>query len=68
MNIASRLAGFGWLIIIRHNDTCISAYGYNRSLPLQQGAEVKAGQKIAEMRKLQGSAFRVACNESRPIR
>lgn len=52
----SGLAGFGQLIIIKHNDTYISAYGHNRSLLVQQGAEVKAGQKIAEMGKLQGSA------------
>jgi lipoprotein NlpD len=51
----SGLAGFGQLIIIKHNDTYISAYGHNRSLLVQEGAEVKAGQKIAEMGKLQGS-------------
>jgi lipoprotein NlpD len=51
----SGLVGFGQLIIIKHNDTYISAYGYNRSLLVQQGAEVKAGQKIAEMGKLQGN-------------
>ncbi len=52
----SGLAGFGQLIIIKHNDTYISAYGHNRSLLVEQGVEVKAGQKIAEMGKLQGSA------------
>jgi lipoprotein NlpD len=52
----SGLVGFGQLIIIKHNDTYISAYGHNRSLLVQQGAEVKAGQKIAEMGKSQGSA------------
>jgi lipoprotein NlpD len=52
----SGLAGFGQLIIIKHNDTYISAYGHNRSLLVREGAEVKAGQKIAEMGKLQRSA------------
>jgi lipoprotein NlpD len=50
----SGLAGFGQLIIIKHNDTYISAYGHNRSLLVKEGAEVKTGQKIAEMGKLQG--------------
>jgi lipoprotein NlpD len=52
----SGLAGYGQLVIIKHNDTYISAYGHNRSLLVQEGTEVKAGQKIAEMGKLQGSA------------
>jgi lipoprotein NlpD len=51
----SGLAGFGQLIIIKHNDTYISAYGHNRSLLVREGEEVKAGQKIAEMGKLQGA-------------
>jgi lipoprotein NlpD len=52
----SGLAGFGQLIIIKHNDTYISAYGHNRKLLVDEGAEVKAGQKIAEMGKLEGNA------------
>lgn len=51
----SGLAGFGQLIIIKHNDTYISAYGHNRNLLVKEGDEVKAGQKIAEMGKLQGA-------------
>lgn len=51
----SGLAGFGQLIIIKHNDTYISAYGHNHSLLVKEGQEVKAGQKIAEMGKLQGA-------------
>jgi lipoprotein NlpD len=51
----SGLAGFGQLIIIKHNDTYISAYGHNQSLLVREGVEVKAGQKIAEMGKQQGS-------------
>ncbi|HEX5056011.1 MAG TPA: peptidoglycan DD-metalloendopeptidase family protein [Gammaproteobacteria bacterium] len=50
------LSGFGQLIIIKHNDTYISAYGHNRNLLVAEGAEVKAGQKIAEMGKLGGNA------------
>lgn len=51
----SGLAGFGQLVIIKHNDTYISAYGHNRKLLVKEGDEVKAGQKIAEMGKLQGN-------------
>jgi lipoprotein NlpD len=51
----SGLAGFGQLIIIKHNDTYISAYGHNSRLLVKEGDEVKAGQKIAEMGKLQGN-------------
>lgn len=51
----SGLAGFGQLVIIKHNDTYISAYGHNRKLLVNEGDEVKAGQKIAEMGKLQGN-------------
>lgn len=50
----SGLAGFGQLIIIKHNDTYISAYGHNSRLLVREGDAVKAGQKIAEMGKLQG--------------
>src|SRR5690606_18371440 len=43
------LIGYGQLLIIRHNDTYLTAYGYNRRLLVEQGDEVKRGQKIAEM-------------------
>lgn len=43
------LIGYGQLVIIRHNDTYLTAYGYNRRLLVEQGDEVKRGQKIAEM-------------------
>ncbi len=45
----SGLRGYGELIIIKHNDTFISAYGHNRRLLVNEGQTVKAGQKIAEM-------------------
>lgn len=45
----SGLRGYGELIIIKHNDTFISAYGHNRRLLVEEGQAVKAGQQIAEM-------------------
>jgi lipoprotein NlpD len=43
------LIGYGNLVIIKHDDTYLSAYGHNRRLLVQEGNEVKQGQKIAEM-------------------
>lgn len=43
------LIGYGQLIIIKHDDTYLSAYGYNDRLLVAQGDEVARGQKIAEM-------------------
>lgn len=45
----SGLRGYGELVIIKHNDTFISAYGHNRRLLVNEGQTVKAGQQIAEM-------------------
>ncbi len=43
------LIGYGNLVIIKHNDTWLSAYGHNRLLAVKEGQRVRAGQKIAEM-------------------
>ena len=45
----SGLIGYGQLIIIKHNDTYLSAYGYNRSLLVKEGQEIRRGQQIATM-------------------
>jgi lipoprotein NlpD len=45
----SGLIGYGNLVIIKHNDTYLSAYGHNRRLLVKEGAAVKQGEKIAEM-------------------
>ncbi|MCJ0972797.1 peptidoglycan DD-metalloendopeptidase family protein [Pseudomonas sp. PS1] len=45
----SGLRGYGELVIIKHSDTYVSAYGHNRRLLVQEGQQVKAGQSIAEM-------------------
>jgi lipoprotein NlpD len=45
----SGLRGYGNLVIIKHNDTYLSAYAHNRSVLVKQGENVAKGQKIAEM-------------------
>ncbi len=45
----SGLIGYGRLIIIKHNDNYLSAYGHNRKLLVRQDQRVTKGQKIAEM-------------------
>ncbi len=45
----SGLIGYGKLIILKHNDTYLSAYGYNASLLVTEGDPTRKGQKIATM-------------------
>lgn len=45
----SGLAGYGELIIIKHDEQFLSAYGHNSKLLVKEGDAVKAGQKIAEV-------------------
>ena len=45
----SGLIGYGELIIVKHNDTYLSAYGYNASLLVKEGDQIAKGQKIATM-------------------
>ncbi len=46
------LIGFGNLIIIKHNDLYLSAYGNNSSLLVKEGDQVEKGQVIAEVGKV----------------
>jgi lipoprotein NlpD len=43
------LKGYGNLIIIKHNDKYLSAYGFNRRLLVAEGDRVKRGQAVAEV-------------------
>jgi lipoprotein NlpD len=43
------LRGYGKLIIIKHNNTFLSAYAHNDKLLVKEGQNVTLGQKIAEM-------------------
>jgi lipoprotein NlpD len=43
------LIGYGELVIVKHNDSFLSAYGHNRKRLVQEHERVRAGQPIAEM-------------------
>ncbi|MCF8148165.1 MAG: peptidoglycan DD-metalloendopeptidase family protein [Sulfuritalea sp.] len=43
------LRGYGNLIILKHNNTYLTAYAHNQSLLVKEDQTVKKGQKIAEM-------------------
>jgi lipoprotein NlpD len=45
----SALKGYGELIIVKHDEDYLSAYGYNRRRLVQEGQWVAAGQPIAEL-------------------
>ena len=45
----SGLRGYGQLVIIKHGETLLSAYAYNRELLVHEGEQVSGGQKIAAM-------------------
>ena len=47
----SGLLGYGRLIIIKHNETFLSAYAYNSELLVKEGDSVSTGQVIAKMGK-----------------
>lgn len=45
----SGLLGYGQLVIVKHNETYLSAYGHLQSVTVQEGDAVAAGQRIATM-------------------
>ena len=45
----SGLIGYGLLIIIKHNNKYLSAYGYNRKIKVREGDQITKGDAIAEM-------------------
>lgn len=47
--VGTGLAGYGNLVIVKHNEEYLSAYAHNRRILVREGDWVKAGQSIAEM-------------------
>ncbi len=45
----SGLRGYGNLVILKHNNTYLTAYAHNQALLVKEDQNVKRGQKIAEM-------------------
>ena len=43
------LRGYGNLVILKHNNTFLTAYAHNQSLLVKEDQVIKKGQKIAEM-------------------
>jgi lipoprotein NlpD len=43
------MRGYGKLVIIKHNDTYLSAYAHNSNVLVKEGQSVARGQKIAEI-------------------
>jgi lipoprotein NlpD len=45
----SGLLGYGQLVILKHNESFLSAYGHTQSVAVHEGDAVAAGQRIATM-------------------
>jgi lipoprotein NlpD len=45
----SSIRGYGNLVIVKHSNTLLSAYAYNRNILVKEGQTVAKGQVIAEM-------------------
>ena len=45
----SGLLGYGQLVILKHNESYLSAYGHTQSVAVHEGDAVAAGQRIATM-------------------
>ena len=45
----SGMLGYGQLVIVKHNETFLSAYGHTQSVAVHEGDAVAAGQRIATM-------------------
>lgn len=43
------LRGYGNMVIVKHNETYLTAYAHNRALLVKEGQVVRRGQRIAEM-------------------
>ncbi len=47
--VGADLRGYGNLVIVKHNNTYLSAYAHNQTLLVKEEQVVRKGQKIAEM-------------------
>jgi lipoprotein NlpD len=53
------LRGYGLLLIIKHDETFLSAYAHNRAVTVNEGDEIYSGQVIAEMGQSGASSVRL---------
>jgi lipoprotein NlpD len=49
MYAGSGIRGYGNLVIVKHNNSMLSAYAHNRTIVVKEGQTVAKGQPIAEM-------------------
>jgi lipoprotein NlpD len=49
MYAGSSIRGYGNLVIVKHNNSLLSAYAHNRNIVVKEGQTVSMGEKIAEM-------------------
>lgn len=47
--VGGQLRGYGNMVIIKHNETFLTAYAHNRAIVVKENQIVRQGQKIAEM-------------------
>src|SRR5690606_28711589 len=47
--VSSRLRGYGQLLIVKHDDTFLTAYAHTHRILVKEGDQVRKGQKVAEM-------------------
>lgn len=43
------LRGYGKLVIVKHSDQFLSAYGHNQAIRVKEGQKIKGGQVVAEI-------------------
>ncbi len=53
------LKGYGQLVIIKHNDSYLSAYAHNNKIHVLENEVVKAGQRIADLGKSGADTFKL---------
>jgi lipoprotein NlpD len=49
MYVGSGIRGYGNLVIIKHSNGYLSAYGHNRKILVKEGQSIAKGQKVAEL-------------------
>ena len=49
MYAGSGIRGYGNLVIVKHNNSLLSAYAHNKVIVVKEGQQVSRGEKIAEM-------------------
>ena len=68
--VGAGLRGYGNLIILKHNNTYLTAYAHNKTLLIKEDQSVRKGQKIAEMGNSDSPIVKLQCEvrrEGKPV-